>query len=677
MLLRLAKNQSIMLLAACAAVWCISAHIAVAGEIAFLEDEATGDFNVVGELRFSSLADLDARVVINYQEGSGDHYAVALAGGKAKFYRVTGGTTTHIGSIGALTPPRDGAETVAFTVQRRDWRMALVWDSRVIARAYDSSLHDGKAGTVAAGGGTFEEVMIQPVGDIFMADDFVREEGGLSAWEVVTGKWQQRTLRDDAQAGRQEADKSANAFSYLGKRKDDKPAITVTGYWFWDIYSVQAAVKPADHQAIGLVVYFQDADNYIAIRWLGREHREGGTLQVVAVRNGESEVVAESQGGFRTNQWYSLRCAVSAGVIHVWVDDELRLATQTDAFGQGQVGLYCESRKGAFFDDVACGPWELFAEGFSEEVPGKWQTLEGRWQHTDGSLRPTTNDPALAVTGRRAWEHYQYSITIQPAKSGGCGLVVGYQDGKNYCLLRWAQKGTPYAGKAQVVRVREGEEKILAEAPISIPSGSSYRAEARLTDGLITLAVAGRPQVEAFSPDLTAGAVGVFATQAAGTQFDNALLQIIPPKRTSRITREFADTSKHPEMAEWASTQAPWVKPEAGRTWWTKGDYFGEHALVFTIPNVGAKSGKITLLVGASDPDDKDACNLVVALSSGSKEIALALRAGDQLLAEAKAQVEGSNAKLSFERRGHWLVVRVNEDFALQANMASLPSGTE
>ncbi len=676
-MLRLANNHLITLLVACAAALCISAHIAVAGEVAFLEDEASGDFNVVGELRFSSLAKLNARVVINYQEDSGDHYAVAFAGGKAKFFRVMGATTTHIGSIGALTPPRAGAETAAFTVQRRDWRMALVWDGRVIARAYDSLLHDGKAGTVAAGGGSFEELMIQPVGDIFVADDFVREEGGLSAWEVASGKWQQRTLREDDQAGRQDADKSANAFSYLGKRKDDKPAIAVTGYWFWDIYSMQAAIKPADHEAIGLVIYFQDADNYIVIRWLGREHPAGGSLQVVAVRNGESEVVAESKGGFRADQWYCLRCAVSAGVIHVWVDDELRLATRTDAFGQGQVGLYCESNKGAFFDDVVCGPWELFAENFTEEVPGKWQTLEGGWQHTNGSLRPTSNTPALVVTGRRAWEHYEYSITIQPAESGGCGLVVGYQDSNNYCLLRWAQKGTPYAGKAQVVRVREGEEKVLAEAPVSIPAKSWYRAEARLTDGLIALAVAGRPQVEAFSPGLTAGAVGVFATAAAGTQFDNALLQIIPPKQTSRITQEFADVSKHPEMAEWASTQAPWVKPDVGSTWWTKGDYFGEHALVFTIPNVGAKSGNIKLLVGASDPGDKDACNLVVALTSGSKEIALALRAGDQLLAEAKAQVEGPKAKLSFERRGHWLVVLLNDDCVLQANMASLPKPVE
>ena len=85
-----------------------------------------------------------------------------------------------------------------------------------------------------------------------------------------------------------------------------------------------------------------------------------------------------------------------------------------------------------------------------------------------------------------------------------------------------------------------------------------------------------------------------------GVKFDNALLKIIPPRHTSRIVKEFTDTSKHPEMAEWASTKAPWVKPEAeGRTWWTKGDYFGDHALVFAIPNVGSKTGSLDLIIGA------------------------------------------------------------------------------
>ncbi len=667
------RARPALLLSLMAAMLVTSLRGVSAADITFLEGELDGDYDVVADARISSPAKLDARFVLDYQE-SGDHYSLTLAGGKAQFHKVINGKPIRIGTAGDLTPPPDGAETIPLTVQRRDWRMALIWGDRVIARAYDSSLQGGKAGYIISAGGTFEEPMIQPVGDIFITDDFVREEGGASAWEVAAGKWEQRSIRDDKQAGRQEADKSANAFSYLGKAAGDKPAITTAGHWFWDLYTMQAAVKPLDDKAVGLVIYFQDADNYLAIRWLGREHPEGAKLQLISVSNGRPHTIAETPGGFLPNQWYCLRAAVAEGTVHVWVDDGLRLVAPTDAFGQGKIGLYTESTKGVFFDDVACGPWELFSEDFATQAPGKWQTLDGSWQQADGALKATGDQRCVITTGRTAWQHYEYSINVQPAATGACGLIVAFQGPGDYCLLRWSLKGTPYAGKAQILHVADGHETLLAEAPVILPQKTSYRAIADLKDGLVTLAIEGRPQVEAFDPGLSAGAVGLFVNGAAGARFDNALLEIIPPQHTSRIVREFTDTSKHPEMAEWASTNAPWVKPESeGRTWWTKGDYFGDHALVFALPNVGSRTGSLNLIIGADSPQDTKACKLIATLKSGSKDIAMALHRGGELIAEGKATAKSARAKISFERRGRWLVVLLDDQFVLKADTASPP----
>ena len=664
-------NRPSLLLTLLAAILVTSLHAVSAADITFLEGELDGDYDVVADARISSPAKLDARFVLDYQE-SGDHYSLTLARGKAQFHKVTNGKPVPIGTTGDLTPLPDGAETIPLTVQRRDWRMALVWGDRVIARAYDSSLQGGQTGYILTAGGTLEELMIQPVGDIFITDDFVREEGGASAWEVAAGKWEQRSIRDDQQADRQEADKSANAFSYLGKAAGDKPATTTTGYWFWDIYTMQAAVKPLDNRAVGLVIYFQDTENYIAIRWLGKDHPESGKLQVISVTNGTPHTIAETPGGFLPNQWYCLRAAVAEGTVHVWVDDGLRLVASTDAFGQGKVGLYTESTKGVFFDDVACGPWELFSEDFATQAPGKWQTRDGSWKQADGALKAAGNQRCIVTTGRTAWQHYEYSINVQPAASGACGLIVAFHDPGNYCLLRWSPKGTPYAGKAQILHVVDGHESLLAEAPVILPQKTSYRATADLQDGLVTLAIEGRPQLEAFDPGLSAGAVGLFTNGAAGAKFDNALLEIIPPRDTSRIVREFTDTSKHPEMAEWASTNAPWVKPESeGRTWWTKGDYFGDHALVFAIPDVGSKTGSLDLIIGADSSQDTNACKLVATLKSGSKDIAMALHQGDKLIAEGKATAKSAQAKISLERRGRWLVVLLDDQFVLKAETGS------
>lgn len=640
-----------------------------AAPIEFLEDDATGDFDILGELRFASPEDIDVRIVFNYQE-NGDHYVAALVNGVAKFYRVAGGVTTFIGTAGRLTGLDHGAETVLFTLQRRDWRMAFVWGTEVIARAYDSTFADGRAGIVS-NSGAFEELLVQPVGDIFAEDDFVREEDAASVWLPMSGKWEQRTLRDDDQAGQQEADKSANAFSYFGTTDSEAAAITTNGYWFWDVYSMQAAVKPLDDAATGLVLYFQDPSNYIAVRMLGRNNVHGGKVDVQVVKNGVAATLAETAGGVSPGQWYELRAAVSSGVVHVWVDDELRIAARTEAFGQGKIGLYTESRKGAFFDDVECGPWELFVEDFTDGAAKKWQASGGEWLLSDNSFVTASSSPSLAVAGRTAWERYECSATVHPTAGGGAGIVVGYQNPQDYVLLRWSLTGTEYAGKAQIVRVIGDAAKILAEAPVVLPVKNWYRVKASLLDGLLRLDIEGRKQVECFTPGVIGGAAGVFGA-GKGTSFDNVLVELLPPKTPARVTKEFADTTQHPEMAEWASTYAAWVKPEQDGTavWWTKGEYFGDHALVITIPDISAQSGTMQMIVSSPEPG-MPGYALSVETTKEQHTLGLSLKAGDIEIAAEMMTLADSAATISYERRGNWLVVMVNGALALDADVVA------
>lgn len=659
----------------CAAVTCLMSPATHASELQLLDEAAEGEFNLTGEIRFSSPDELDARVLFNIQPESGDHYALALTGGTAKFYYVSDGVATHLGTVGRITAPAEGSEAVLFTLQRRDWRIALVWGDEVIARAYDSRLHDGQVGTLAISGSTFEDLMVQPTGEIFLADDFVREEETEDDWEPVSGRWQQRSLRDDEQAERQEADKSANAFSYTGQLQGDAPAISVTGYWFWDAYSLEAAIQPGDSGSVGLVFHYQDPDNYMLVRWWGRDHLDGGSLQLIAMHAGTFHVISETNGGFRVGQWYALRCAVADGLVQVWVDDELRLVGHTDLFGQGQVGLYSETRELTFFDDVVCLGWELFTDDFAQEVPGKWHSLTGQWQPGDQALQTVNADPAIITTGRRAWNSYSFSASVQPGKGGACGLVVGYQGPDNFCLLRWATNGTEYAGRAQIVQVDDGTEKVLAEAALSVPVRGRYRAEATLRDGVISLSLDGRKQVEALAPDITCGAIGLYADGSAGTLFQQALLRMISPPRSSRIVAEFTDISAHPEMAEWASTRAPWLPAgDEGKAWWTKGDYFGEHALQLTIPDIGSKTGQVQLFLGGEGPDDPEAYELTIAVETGSKDVQFALARGDRPLEDVTATVEEPEATISFERKDQWLVVLVNGTVVLQAEAATVPA---
>ncbi len=640
-----------------------------AADIEFIEDDTSGEFNLSGEAFEAEPGALDARIIFNHQQESGDHYVAALTGGKAKFYRVVDGQTAFIGTGGDLTSADGDTETVQFTLQRRDWVMTLVWDNEVVARAFDSTLHDGRAGTLVKTG-ELRDLFVQPVGEVFAEDDFVRAEGETSDWDAVSGKWEQRSLRDDEQAEREDATKAANAFSYLGAATQDGPALSTIGYWFWDAYNMQAAVKSIDDGAVGLVLYFRDVENYIAVRYSGRDHADGGRLQVLTVRDAERSVVAEERGGFIPDQWYQIRAAITLGFIKVWVDGELRLVARTDALGQGAVGLYAESSAGAFFDDVVCGPWELFVEDFTVHSVGKWIAPGGAFEQADGRFVVTSDKPSIAVTGRTAWSRYDYAITVKPANGGGCGLIVGYRDPGNYCLVRWATDGPPYAGNAQIVQVVDGAEQVLAEAPVTVPIRTWYRARARLVDGMVSLDLEGRRQVDALLPDLQEGAIGVFAQNAAGAEFSNAVVEVIPPRKPARLTQEFSDMTQHPEMSEWASTAAPWVKPESGSTlWWTKGDYFGDHALVFTIPNVTAQTGVVELLVGAEGPDAETGQKLSITTTAGSRTVGLSLATAEDVVAECETELSADEAVVSLERRAHWLVVVVNDAVVLETDL--------
>lgn len=629
-----------------------------------------GSFAIVGDVKTADIGALEAKIAFNIQE-SGDCYSLNITGGRAKFYRVGGDETTHIGTVGSLTAPEGDEESVFFTLQRRDWRMALVWGDTVVARAYDSRFHDGECG-ITITNGEFVDPMIQPVGDIFVSDDFVREEGGVDAWEALSGDWQQRSLRTDDQASRQQADKSANAFSYLGSSTDDTAAVSVTGYWFWDVYSVHAALQPLDDSPVGLVLYGQDAANYVAVRWFGRRHPDGGRLEVVIVKDGEENVIAEARGGFDAGQWYTLRAAVSEGRIHVWVDDEMRLFATTDAFGQGRVGLYSESDEGCFFDDVVCGPWELFVEDFDAPVPGKWVTLAGEFQQAEGTIHSSASSDCLAVTGRTGWTNYEYSTNVYHANGGTAGLIVGFHDPQNYCLMQWSENRGSEAGTARIVRVKDGESVVLAEGHLSVPEKPWHRATARLQDGLLQFRVDGVVQLEALDLDLQSGAVGLYSSGAAGVQFDDAALAVLPPPRSSRILKEFTDTSQHFEMAEWASTRAPWVKPDEDEDiWWTKGEYFGDHALVFTISDIGKKSGEMTLIMGARKPGDTDAPRLTVTIDKDSASLDLVLMREDRVLATGEAESGGEKASLTLQRRSRWMIVYLDDAPVLHADLTA------
>ena len=140
---------------------------------------------------------------------------------------------------------------------------------------------DGRGGEVAGLGDSWavRDLRIQPLAEIVFSDDFMREEGNLGEWEILSGEWTIQAM--------DHPDLSASPFCLEG-RADGRGAI-VAGYDFWDGYVFQAALRlESVSGAMGLAFHGGDGENFHLVRWSGsRAKRRSGRLSVLRVREGK------------------------------------------------------------------------------------------------------------------------------------------------------------------------------------------------------------------------------------------------------------------------------------------------------------------------------------------------------------------------------------------------------
>jgi hypothetical protein len=657
-------NRCLVALAALLAMMVGSAAVPVCAqdELTMMEGELPGSYALTATLQVDDPSSLDARIIFNRQDDA-NYYSLRLTASETSLQRVADGKTSD---LGICRPPTglDAGEYV-LTVRRADWRIVAILGAEVLARGWDRTLTGGQAGYSAAGG-SLADGFVQPLGELFLSDDFVREEDAPSEWEPLQGVWKSQSLRVDEQSERMEADKSMNAFSYLGKSAEGGSALTTAGHWFWSSYSVAAAVRAEGTDVVGLVAYLQDADNYLAARWSSAlaDGPEADRLSLVQVIGGETTVLAEAPGGHVPDQWYSMRFRLCDGLVQCAIDGETRLVATTEAFGQGQPGLYCEGSDGSLFDSVLVDRWEVMADDFDMPRPGRWVAAGGTWSNDDGRMRASGEGERLCLTGGQGWSRYIYSADFYIGGKGGVGLVACATDDREY-VLRFG------AGKSQLLLRTEGKSSELASSSAGVKPKGWHRAAVVVEEGLITVYLDGRRLFDAFDGGAMAGRVGLYVDGNSAALFDNAYLALLPARRSTRLTKEFTEGDEHPEMAEWASTRAPWIKPaeDAEPIWWTKGDYYGDKQIKFSIPKVGDATGSARLRIDSEPDAAGHGMTLVIEATKGSKTLKVSLLSGEKTVREAEIEVASDPCPVLVEMRGTYLVTIVDEQVVFSVEL--------
>lgn len=623
-----------------------------------LEETADPPYALAATLQVEDPEALHVGLFVDYTDAE-NTYVITCTPDEVHVERVLEGEVTRIGA--SRTYESFQADTaLELTVRRDGWRIEFILDQEVLARAWDSELPPGRVGHTAVGGQVVD-TMIQPLAGIYMTDDFMREAETQSVWVPAQGEWSVEPLRTDAQSERMEVDKSANAFTYVGQAGEE-PAIVTAGYWFWNDYQLSAAVRPVETDPLGLIAYYQDPDNYLLARWTSALSREDDAdrLQLISVVDGERSVLAETRGGHIPGQWYAMQLRVCDGLIQCLVDDEPMLIARADLFGQGQPGLYCEGEAPSFFDSVLVEDWEVLSEAFEIERPGKWVAESGTWQVSSGSMESTGSGLRMVTGGRAEWEKYWCEAEVGGRAAVGIAVCV---DESSWYGLRFGTQGSgvQYEGEAQIVRASDDGVEVLASAPAFLPAGESHRIRFVVDDGLITGHLNGRRVLDAFDAGAQSGRIGLIADGNGVARFDRVYLTMLPPMRIARVTDEFAEEDAHPEMAEWASTRAPWLRPgEDGEPWWTKGQYFGDKTIAFEVPDVAASEGEVTVMLEACPDEPSTGITLTLRTEKDSAVMTATLKAAEETLGEKQVEVTQDPCPVRFERKGTWIVVSVD-----------------
>jgi len=121
-----------------------------------------------------------------------------------------------------------------------------------------------------------------------------------------------------------------------------------------------------------------------------------------------------------------------------------------------------------------------------------------------------------SVVGHPWWDQYRLDTSMRGPAGQTIGIVFAFQDDKNYGLFRWSarQEDELNRGSRELVKVRDGQEVVLARSQGGYAPDNWYNISVRVAYARTTVSVDGHALLEASDPCLASGAAGVWCDVA-------------------------------------------------------------------------------------------------------------------------------------------------------------------
>lgn len=592
----------------------------------FGDEECEGEFDLRATVVVGSPSRTAAGELLYHFTDERNYCVLKVTRTGLRLARIAQGRATVLGTA----PRRLTRGNHTLVLKRREWRVTVIWDGRVVLRAFDAVSTGGKTGVQSTGTGIgLKPPRYQPTEPVYFTDDFARTENRSDLWTTLRGDWGLQQTKGQY---------SSNRFSWLSRDKGEN--LCASGNWFWDSYKCRVNVKATTARSVGVAAYVQDADNYLLVRWTPKTPAGPGRKELVQVVGGKEKVLAHATGGFYPGQWHTLGLSVRGGRLHGRFDGNQALSATTPFFGQGKVGLYARGR--AQFDDVHAEATDGFRETFDRSAPLEWTAGGSGWTVKRGGNWAVyyrgAAEAAVSVLGRRDWHEYVFGADVKRGASQTAGLVFGYLDEKNYDTFVWDDNTVKFA------RVRSGNVRLVRQAPVHLNPTGWNRLKVDVLHGVGRFYVNNELSfVSAVRNPLT-GRLGVGGAGGPGAAFDNLVVWFHEePVDTSVVFEQF---TKEKTMSGWANPRYSWRS--ANGVLWHLGEFFGEARLRVDL-SAGKQraAGRLLLACEADEPDS----GYALSFQRTKNTVALELFRAGQSVAKGQGGVTDS-AVLEFLRDG-------------------------
>ncbi|MBI2193908.1 MAG: hypothetical protein HYU36_18175 [Planctomycetes bacterium] len=627
-------------------------------------------FNVRFKLTFKT-SPASVRLLL-HQQNEENYDFVEIASGTAWIGRVEDGLERE---IGLRSPPRDPRSPCSeVLVKRRPPEILVYLDGSLAASAWDDaaiggSLFLGFLGRQPA----VNSLRVQPVEEIYFADDFMKASARESDWEIVSGRWEIKSLQNPSL--------SSNAFFFAGTGSSPtEPAIAVAGHEFWDNFSFRVACRPDAGQWVGIGVHYRSPDEGFFLRWGNPPGTDRAAVrQLVKRAHGLESILEEESGGYVPGQWYELQVTVLGGEISASVDGHVLFRRADPSLSGGRVALYTVGPGWTEFDDARVWSERGYTDRFGAPSLGPWQEMGGCWKTETGRpgapgavagsssagpssgftglLRARVEGSGKCVFGSSRWTDYRFQAVLSSAQAARVGLCAAYGDESNFTAFRAA----PSSGLVELIEVLNGQESVLEqkELPQPLPMPSTLALD--LSGGLARGILNGRTMVQApLNPSLDSGLAGLVVERGEAAFADASVSFHRPPEPVLTVNEVFAGENS---MAEWANSERDWTPQtepfgdaQAWTVYWHRADFPGDSEIEVRSPaTLGLKesaSARAALTLCATGESTRTGYRLEV---SGGAAPALALYRRDDRIAEAALPSEAASS-LKLQRKGPFVL---------------------